>query len=74
MTMCFLCGKEIAWPRSMVDRQYCSAEHRKEARLASANALREGRGDIAYEIDGAVVKVNELDLHAQLGATSRAPR
>lgn len=25
----------------MVDRQYCSAEHRKEARLASANALRE---------------------------------
>jgi hypothetical protein len=25
----------------MVDRQYCSAEHRTEARLASANALRE---------------------------------
>src|SRR5579872_1224773 len=39
--MCFLCGKEISWLRSMVDRQYCSAEHRKEARLASANALRE---------------------------------
>jgi hypothetical protein len=39
--MCFLCGKEIAWLRSMVDRQYCCAEHRKEARLASANAIRE---------------------------------
>jgi len=39
--MCFLCGKEISWLRTMVDRQYCSAEHRKEARLASANALRE---------------------------------
>ena len=39
--MCFLCGKEIGWLRTMVDRQYCSAEHRKEARLASANALRE---------------------------------
>ena len=39
--MCFLCGKEISWLRAMVDRQYCSAEHRKEARLASANALRE---------------------------------
>jgi hypothetical protein len=39
--MCFLCGKEIAWPRSMVDRQYCCAEHRKEARMASANVLRE---------------------------------
>lgn len=39
--MCFLCGKEISWLRTMVDRQYCSAEHRKEARLASANAVRE---------------------------------
>ncbi len=29
----------------MVDRQYCSAEHRKEARLASANALREEEED-----------------------------
>jgi hypothetical protein len=39
--MCFLCGKEIAWPRSMVDRQYCCAEHRNEARMASANVFRE---------------------------------
>ena len=39
--LCFLCGKEIAWLRSMVDRQYCSDEHRKEARLASAHVLRE---------------------------------
>ena len=42
---CFLCGKEIGWLRTMVDRQYCSAEHRKEARLASANALREEEED-----------------------------
>ncbi|MSV35513.1 MAG: hypothetical protein EXQ47_07945 [Bryobacterales bacterium] len=41
MMMCFLCGKEIAWLRSMVDRQYCCAEHRTEARMASSNALRE---------------------------------
>jgi len=39
--LCFLCGKEIGWPRSLVDRQYCSAEHRKEARLASAQAYRD---------------------------------
>ena len=39
--LCFLCGKEIGWLRTMVDRQYCSADHRKDARLASANALRE---------------------------------
>jgi hypothetical protein len=43
--LCFLCGKEIGWLRSTVDRQYCSAEHRKEARLASANALREEEED-----------------------------
>jgi len=43
--LCFLCGKEIGWLRSTVDRQYCSAEHRKEARLSSANALREEEED-----------------------------
>ncbi len=31
--------------RTMVDRQYCSAEHRKEARMASANAVREEEED-----------------------------
>lgn len=39
--MCFLCGNEIPWLRSTVDRQYCCAEHRKEARMASANVMRE---------------------------------
>ncbi len=32
------------------------------------------RHDIEHEIDGIVVKVDELALHAELGATSRAPR
>ncbi len=32
------------------------------------------RHDIEHEIDGVVVKVDELALHAELGATSRAPR
>lgn len=32
------------------------------------------RHDIEHEIDGIVVKVDELELHAELGATSRAPR
>ncbi len=39
--LCFLCGKEISWLRSMVDRQYCCAEHRAEARLASTQVMRE---------------------------------
>ncbi|WP_298741376.1 NAD-dependent DNA ligase LigA [uncultured Microbacterium sp.] len=32
------------------------------------------RHDVAHEIDGIVVKVDELELHDELGATSRAPR
>ncbi len=39
--LCFLCGKRIGLFRSLVDQHYCSSEHRKEARLASAQALRD---------------------------------
>ncbi len=39
--LCFLCGKKIGFMRSLLDQQYCSPEHRKEARMASAQALRE---------------------------------
>lgn len=34
----------------------------------------DGRGSVEHEIDGVVVKVDELALHDELGATSRAPR
>ena len=34
----------------------------------------EHRHDIEHELDGIVVKVDELSLHDELGATSRAPR
>lgn len=34
----------------------------------------EHRHDVEHEIDGIVVKVDELELHTELGATSRAPR
>jgi len=39
--LCFLCGKKIGIFRSLFDQQYCSVEHRKEARLASAQAMRD---------------------------------
>jgi hypothetical protein len=39
--LCFLCGKKIGFLRSLVDQQYCCSDHRKEARLASAQALRD---------------------------------
>jgi len=39
--LCFLCGKKIGLVRSLADQQYCSAAHRREAKLASAQAYRE---------------------------------
>ena len=39
--LCFLCGKKIGFMRTLFDQHYCSAEHRREARMASANCLRD---------------------------------
>src|SRR5690349_22438316 len=39
--LCFLCGKKIGLMRRLTDQQYCCAAHRKEARLASAQAYRD---------------------------------
>ncbi len=45
-----------------------------EAALAAVRRLAEIRSRFAYEIDGAVVKINEFELRERLGATARAPR
>ena len=42
--------------------------------IARCAELAEARHDLPYEIDGVVTKVDDLGLHARLGATSRAPR
>ncbi len=39
--LCFVCGKKIGLVRRLADQQYCCAAHRKEAKLASAQAYRE---------------------------------
>jgi DNA ligase (NAD+) len=44
------------------------------AAFARCRELAEHRHDLPYEVDGVVVKVDELALHDRLGATSRAPR
>ncbi|MET0463855.1 MAG: NAD-dependent DNA ligase LigA [Chitinophagaceae bacterium] len=38
------------------------------------NEYEQGRDDLPYEIDGMVVKVNDLDLQDKLGMTSHHPR
>ena len=47
--------------------------HRTPPSTAAAS-WREHRHDLPYEIDGVVVKVDDLALHDRLGSTSRAPR
>jgi DNA ligase (NAD+) len=44
------------------------------AAFARCRELEAHRHDLPYEIDGVVVKVDDLSLHERLGATSRAPR
>jgi len=42
--------------------------------LAAVNRLDELRPNFPYEIDGAVIKLNDFALRERLGATSKAPR
>ncbi len=42
--------------------------------FAYLDAWENKRHDLDYEIDGIVIKVNELDLREEMGATAKAPR
>jgi DNA ligase (NAD+) len=51
-----------------------SVVHGVEAVLAFCHRWEQSRHDLDYEIDGVVIKVDNLALQRQLGSTSRAPR
>ncbi len=51
-----------------------SLVHGLDEALAFCRRWEEGRHDLDYDIDGVVVKVDDLELQRRLGATSRAPR
>jgi len=42
--------------------------------ISYCNSWETKRGDLGYQVDGMVVKVNLLALHDSLGSTSKAPR
>lgn len=48
--------------------------HTKEAVWEAICAIGENRGNLGYDIDGAVVKINSLADREKLGATSKVPR
>ncbi len=76
-------GKEMRTQKEVLERisswGFHVSEHWRTAADAAeiAEFCREWtarRDELAYEVDGAVVKVNRLDLRDRLGATSKAPR
>lgn len=48
--------------------------HSADEILTFADAIHDMRSDFPFDIDGIVVKVNELHLHDQLGTTGKSPR
>jgi DNA ligase (NAD+) len=79
-----------AWPNPPVDSQsatyellkswglptspYYSVRETKEAAAEFIEYYGVHRDSVSHEIDGIVIKVDELELHNELGATNRAPR
>lgn len=57
-----------------VNRPYLSLCETVEQVVASCRDLEARREEFPYEIDGAVIKVNDLALQARLGEKSRSPR
>jgi DNA ligase (NAD+) len=57
-----------------VNRPHIRACHSLKDVISYCHQLEETRSQFPYEIDGAVIKVNQLDLQARLGQKSRSPR
>ncbi len=64
---CFLCGKKIGFFRSLADKQYCSAQHRNEAGLASAQALRDEEDTESWAVQRSRKKGQAKQNPSQVG-------
>ena len=49
----------------------CTKQAEIDAQIAAVDA---GRGELSYDIDGAVVKLNDLSARQKLGSTAKFPR
>ncbi|MEW6552809.1 MAG: NAD-dependent DNA ligase LigA [Actinomycetota bacterium] len=76
-------GKRLSTHREVLEQIAAWGFHVSEQWRTAANAAEiegfcrewmEKRDELPYEVDGAVIKVNRLDLRERLGATSKAPR
>ncbi len=76
-------GKELSTHAEVLEQAkswgfHVSEDWRPAAGIADILDFCEGwirrREELPYEVDGAVIKVNRLDLRDRLGATSKAPR
>lgn len=45
-----------------------------ESAISAVNKIGDERGSLPFDIDGAVIKVNELEYRTQLGSTSKFPK
>jgi DNA ligase (NAD+) len=57
-----------------VNKHYIKEFHDLQSVIDYCRRLEVERMDLPYEIDGAVIKVNDLDLQERLGQKSRSPR
>jgi len=57
-----------------VNKPYINEFHDLEGVIEYCRRLEEERTSLPYEIDGAVIKVNDLGLQEKLGQKSRSPR
>ncbi len=57
-----------------VNRNGTSLQKGAESVIACYHRMLASRDDLPYEIDGVVIKVNDLSLQQELGELSRAPR
>lgn len=42
--------------------------------ISEISKIGEGRGDLQFDIDGAVIKVDDIELRAEIGSTSKYPK